>query len=509
MLNKGITIIISFIAAYSLAQTSHLTEIKRSSFYDFKTMYELQIIGKSEGNYFILFNTSKKERNKNHIAKLDHNLNIASTYEIPGINEKDVNVLHAAVAGEQILTFYTSNGKLYSRNFSVNSETFAESSIELMPLKSKSVFITDFKSAHASNDSRLGVAFTGAETVYAMVFDSAGKVLWAKDHETIGNKLSELTFLDKNTLFFNCQNPELKETFTRSKINFTIPYYGTSKGIIQIPIQKNQGTVQKTQGFDTDQIVTTGWYKDQKKDISIGYFGRKSSTKNDSTEVFVKNDISDELFWATIPLLSLKVLKSQINMNHFEFTHILSRNDGGYYFLGEEKFKTITESRFPEPPNAEELQPYFKDPSDRAGTAIPSINQKDILAISVSSEGKIEWEKRIPKHQRGRYTKEHLNFSFTPIVTERGLTILFNGRNENLDYEYGQTVKMYFGQDKKANVTMVRINSKGEIIREPLFFFKEWNTFIYQGLYTISEDNTLFFYAPETKGFRFAEYKIY
>ena len=95
----------------------------------------------------------------------------------------------------------------------------------------------------------------------------------------------------------------------------------------------------------------------------------------------------------------------------------------------------------------------------------------DLIVISVSPDGEIEWNTKIPKFQHTVNDKGRVS-SYAMAVVDDQLHFIFNDNPKNLTLEPGQRIRN-FGAGKETLVVLVTVDSNGGLEKEPLFSIRD------------------------------------
>lgn len=99
-------------------------------------------------------------------------------------------------------------------------------------------------------------------------------------------------------------------------------------------------------------------------------------------------------------------------------------------------------------------------------------NYKDIVVVSISKEGEIQWSKKILKRQ---LTTDDGGFmsSFVLAVNNDKLHFIFNDHEKNLNAKSESELATYDRSDKTSVLTMVTIDAEGSMSREKIISQQE------------------------------------
>ena len=148
-----------------------------------------------------------------------------------------------------------------------------------------------------------------------------------------------------------------------------------------------------------------------------------------------------------------------IELFRYDLDDIILREDGGAVLIGEQYFVRIV------------TRTYTDSDGNTRTTTTYYYYFNDIIAISMSPNGSIDWAEKIPKRQ---LTINDGGFfsSYALSVVKDKLYFVFNDNPKNLFYK-GQGKLYNFNKSKQSLVVLVELDSNGKQTREALFSAKE------------------------------------
>lgn len=146
---------------------------------------------------------------------------------------------------------------------------------------------------------------------------------------------------------------------------------------------------------------------------------------------------------------------AELGLDNVDFKDFIIRKDGGVVIVGEFYAMNLNGKQELETP---ENASHF--------------NYKDIMVVSVSKEGEIEWSRKILKRQ---LTTDDGGFmsSFVLAVNNDKLHFVFNDHVKNLNAQTASDLATYDRSDKTSVLTMVSIDPQGNMTREKIISQQE------------------------------------
>ncbi len=218
------------------------------------------------------------------------------------------------------------------------------------------------------------------------------------------------------------------------------------------PIQHLHFEITKEQ-----EVILAGFYGSGCCDILGTFFlklDENQKLKQISTEAFGIDFITQGSTLRQREKLGRKLEKGQeLGLDKVDFRNFILRSDGSVVLIGELYAVAMT-SR-----NGSESYPSH-------------FNYKDIIVVSISASGEIEWSKKILKRQ---LTTDDGGFmsSFVLAVNHDKLHIVFNDHMDNLGVEKMSELNTYSRNPKTSIVAMVSLDRMGGMQREKLISQKE------------------------------------
>ena len=345
------------------------------------------------------------------------------------------------------------------------------------------------------------------------VFDKNLETVWEKEmtlpykEELFG--IEHFRISDKgNILLLGQLYEEKKEARKRKregKPNYTyhvISYTNNGETVNEYPIvvDDNFLTDMTIVEDDNQDIICAGFYSDKGTfSIKGSYFLKiDGKTKNIVSKTFKEFGI-DFITQNMTKREEKKVKKKEakgkdVELYEYDLDYLVLKEDGGAVLVGEQYFVVV--------------HTYTStDANGNRTTRTTTVyNYNDFIVVSLSPEGEIEWNEKIPKRQSSS-NDGGFYLSYSIALIGDNLHFIFNDHIENLNYTGKGQIKYYNGR-KDGVVTLVSLDGDGRQVRESLFAVED------AGIYTrpkVSEQiskNELIIYGQRKKTQRFAKVKF-
>lgn len=245
--------------------------------------------------------------------------------------------------------------------------------------------------------------------------------------------------------------------------------------------------------LENQNIICAGFYSNlENYNSKDGCFYTVLDSK--SKEVIHKNTKAFSLDFLTQNMSEKKEGKVEkkankgksIGFDNYDFKHIINKKDGGYYLIAEQFYTneyTVDKINYNNN-NNNKFNPRKK--------SVKEYFYNDIIVISVSSDGDIIWNKKIPKRQKTKNDNGALS-SFGAHYVNNNLYLLFNDNAKNNNFEAGDKVYKY-GTNLNPVLTIVEITNEGSLERETLLSKEDTRLWITPTMmFNISENEFLLF----------------
>ena len=139
-----------------------------------------------------------------------------------------------------------------------------------------------------------------------------------------------------------------------------------------------------------------------------------------------------------------------VELMDYDLDKIIIKEDGGCILIGEQ-YKVVSRTVS----------------NGKSTYTTTTYYYNDIIVVNISSEGRIEWAKKIPKRQSSADGGVYLSYGLA--VTKDKIRIIFNDDAKNIDPKRQGDWEKYYKGDKNGIVTLATIRMDGAITREKLF----------------------------------------
>ena len=146
----------------------------------------------------------------------------------------------------------------------------------------------------------------------------------------------------------------------------------------------------------------------------------------------------------------------------FDFDYFLTKKDGGAFLIAEKYY----------------IRVHTSTNSKGVTTTYYTYHYDDIIAVSISAKGEIDWVKRIAK-KSGDRTGYYLSYALNFNRETNNLNFIFNDNPKNIEQINDDPRKVKsVGNVKKSIATLVSINEEGNIRRTAMFSAKDLDKII-------------------------------
>jgi hypothetical protein len=264
------------------------------------------------------------------------------------------------------------------------------------------------------------------ETFCISVLDQNMKVLWSKIVVLpYTNKLFDVLNFDVSNdgdvyIVGKLYNEKRKEK-VKEKPNYKyqlLHYNATTENdnIIDIDIKDVFINDLKVSVNKNNDVICAGFYSKKGIETVLGTYltivdGKTKKIKSEFQQKFDFDFVTEKMTDSEIKKAKkLEAEGEETEMKHFVIRDIIRKNDGGYILTAEQFLDTKANTL-----NATYTQIYYDD----------------ILIVSISKAGGIEWKTKIPKRQFTSAESDNM-VSFATVFMNDKLYILFNESNSNI-----------------------------------------------------------------------------
>lgn len=270
---------------------------------------------------------------------------------------------------------------------------------------------------------------------------------------------------------------------------------GDSKNEIYIDL-KDEFITQIAIGINNqDDIVCTGFYSSFYSSSIKGCFyllmdhETKSIVKESKKEFsidFITSEMSDR---KAKKLKNKKAKGKSIEMANFDLSDIVLKDDGGVIQVAERYYVTSSTT------------------TDANGVSHTTYTYHfdELIVISITPEGIIEWARKIPKRQSAGSPYSSFVSYHLSVIGDK-LFFFHNGNAENLIDDDKRKVKSWSTR-KKATGIITEINSEGYMRKDIFYDYPGHQVFVLIGL-TADFENEILFMSNFKKKVKFLKLKI-
>jgi hypothetical protein len=216
---------------------------------------------------------------------------------------------------------------------------------------------------------------------------------------------------------------------------------------------------------DENNIICSGFYSEKGTWSIKGAYFLTVNGKN--KEVMAVSYKDFDLDFITMNMTEREAKKTKkkadkgknVELYEYDLREIILRNDGGALVVGEQYFVKVVTTTYTSSngvPRTKTTYYYYYN---------------TIIVLNINSEGKIEWARKIPKYQVSTDDGGYF-LSYAIAVVKDNLYFVFNDNPKNLFLKENDKPAKYYNQ-KESIVTLVKMDSKGNMEREELFRNKE------------------------------------
>ena len=266
-----------------------------------------------------------------------------------------------------------------------------------------------------------------------------------------------------------------KGTYKKGEPNFSYGIIGFEKNgneVKHYPFQEEDKFFHRMRiALNGDEdIICAGFYSSFGISSSEGSFFIKidRETEEITSTVFHKfgmDILTENLNEKQIEKIKGKEEKGKnMELKNYKLDKIIMREDGGAVLIAEQFYKDITGEDF---------------------TTV--YNSNNIIVVSISPEGNLEWAEKIAKKQHSLY-REYCSYALAEVKEK--LYFVFNDHPKNLDYD-GTGPVYDFTTRIKSNGVLVTLNTDGQQKREVLYSSEDSKLLATPYLFKQTSDNEL------------------
>lgn len=413
--------------------------------------------------------------------------------------DENMNFINSGVIGDAgvVVDF---NNKLYVfssiSDKKADKNTFYSQSVDkeslLVNADKQELAQIDFEGFRNRNDGSFGYEFSGDSTkllvYYNLPYDKRGveKVgvhVYDQQMDQLWRKTITIPYTDElftvedfevdnegNVYVTGVEYNEKLKIKRKGKPNFkyhVLSYTNQGKEENDLPIEVDGKflTDMKVRPNNDGQLLCGGFYSGQGTYSVEGSFFLKVNASNGDVETASFEDFGIDFITQNLTARQEKKARKKDakgktpELFQFDLDAMVMREDGGVVLVAEQYFvKVVTTTT-----------------TGANGAVSTTTNYhyyyNDLIVISVSPEGEIEWNTKIPKFQHTVNDGGYVS-SYAMAVVDDKLNFIFNDNPKNLNLVPGQRVRN-FGAGKETLVVLVTVDSNGQLKKEPLFSIRD------------------------------------
>lgn len=441
------------------------------------------IIGFTSANYYML------RRNKNGFAidKLDKDLKFISTTDLElNYENKKMGIEGITQVGENFLLLSSFSNQKLKKNFLFYKTIPISSLDQSNPLTKigeidfeKRRFTGTYSYSISPDSSKILVYYSmpyvkeGPEKFGFSVYDTDMKELWSKEISlpydnslfTIERfKVSNLGDVHLAGTEYKSMKRSNKRTGEPNYIYHILSYTEEGNKIKDYEIDLEDKFVTDLQfAIDDDNVLRCGGFYSLSGTFSIkGTFyiridNKKQKIMSANFKEFPENFVTQDWSDRAIKKAKKKEQKKgqSIEMYEYDLRDFILKDDGGLLMLAEQYYvRVVTTTTY--------------DAQGRPSTRTTyHYYYNDIIAVSITKGGSIEWQTRIDKYQHTVNDGGYFSSFATAIIGDKIYMIYNESAKRFYDRETYKSLKK---KQKKAYFTLlVELNSAGKVTKEALF----------------------------------------
>lgn len=342
------------------------------------------------------------------------------------------------------------------------------------------------------------------EEVTFYVYDEGLNTLWEK--KIVFPYKSELFSIEEvivdnegNVHLLAREYNEVRKTRKKGKANYkyhVLSYFDQGANAIDNIISLNKDFITDiTVSVSNGNMVAAGFYSEDNKLSSIkGVFYLNMDLKSQQVVSHSKKEFSIDFMVENMKDSKAEKIKKkaekgkEFELYEFDLDELIQREDGGTVLLAEKYYITVhttTDSRG----NMRTYYVYHYD---------------DIIAVSISPQGQIEWANMVPKRQASRSPGGPL--SYASAVCDDKVYLVFNDNLKNItEPKKGKT---YGWGGKNSVVSMVTLSGDGKMEREVLYKPGKYDIILHPGVSMNTKNCELFLYNRRRNTHQYSQVSI-
>lgn len=256
-----------------------------------------------------------------------------------------------------------------------------------------------------------------------------------------------------------------------------------------------------TVGEDVNQdLVCAGFYSDEGTFSIKGSYFLKINGKTKTIDLKTFKEFGIDFITQNLTERQEKKVKKKeakgknIELYEYDLDYLILNEDGGATLVGEQYFVSV------------HTYTYTDANGNTTTRTTYTYHYNDIIVVSLSPEGEIEWNEKIPKRQSSS-NDGGFYLSYSIALVGDNLHFIFNDHIDNLNYS-GQGKISYYRGRKDGIVTLVTMDDDGRQVREALFSVAEADIYTRPKVSEQISADELIIYGQRKKSQRFAKVKF-
>jgi hypothetical protein len=244
----------------------------------------------------------------------------------------------------------------------------------------------------------------------------------------------------------------------------------------------------------TEMLYVGGFYSNQPDERGIaGTFFLSINPETRQTDASTLKPFDRQLL---SEFYSESKLNKEQQLPSFRFSKFIVKPDGGVYFAAEQYYETVTTYM--------DYYSYY----NAFPTTTVNYYYNDIVVVSVSASGEIEWTKKIAKKQSSTNDKGYY-LSFALHYDGVNLYFLYNDNPKNLsEAAIRENRVKYMSNSARAIAAMVTVNPKGEMSKKALFTGKDSGTILRPKIYLQHTKQSFLLYGQTGKRYKLGKVSL-
>jgi len=524
-MKKPVNFLILFLIAFSLnAQNTTVKWGEESEFE--KRMKISSILSDNNGHFYIVKRSTKKSKNSFILEKFSSStVTVVKRNELilPAIGQNKTQFEDLLVIGKNTWLFISYYDEAALNQFLLAQKISPELNYEGDPVEINRIGNIpprekqDFVIIQSPDDKSVMVNHNlpferyNNEKFSYRVFDENMKNIWTKELELpykdrflkISNQLMDN---DNNIYILSSVSSERKKGENNDHTvpdnnYYLLTYYHKENKLKEFDITLGDKWITALSfGLAPNgDIVAGGFYSNTHEQTIAGTFYLridKASQNIVSTNLkpFEKNFL--------LEFMPEKKVKKGKELSDFYFDHFIVREDGSALFVAEQYYMQVVYT-YNDPYGYGPYGVVGYSPFYGRGNYNYQYYYNDLIIVSVSSEGVIDWARKIPKRQVSTNDGGYY-LSYALAHNDNGVYILFNDNPKNTPQWRSSENSVYsMTKTRKSVATLAYINKSGMISYKALFSAKDSKQILRPKMHFQSGEKELIIFSQKGNDYKF------